>query len=187
MFSGKYMSIITVLSVVMLISCENSITTVQEITRTDTAATVSGYNIEYIRTDSARQQVLLKSPVLHRYTGKDGYQEFPEGFEVYFYDILGNQKSYIRANYGITYEKRKLMQARNDVVVKNFETQEQLNTENLVWDQRKKIIWANKFVKVTSPDKIVFGDSLIADESFRQHEILNINAIIEVEEDTLVR
>ncbi len=130
--------------------------------------------------------MVLRSPVLNRYTGKDPYQEFPEGFEVYFYDTEGNKKSSITANYGISYENRKLMQARNDVVVINYETQEQLNTENLVWDQKKKIIWANKFVKVSSPDKIVFGDSLIADESFSRREILNINAILDVEEDTTI-
>ncbi len=181
-----HISIIALLLAMVLFSCENSITSIQEITRTDTAAAVSGYNVEYVRTDSGHRQVVLRSPVLNRYTGKDAYQEFPEGFEVFFYDTLGNKKSSIRANYGITYEKRKLMQARNDVVVINYQTQEQLNTENLVWDQKKKIIWANKFVKVSSPDKIVFGDSLIADESFKKHEILNINAILEVEEDTTV-
>lgn len=178
-----YKSTLIILIVMVLFSCENSITTIQEITRTDSAASVSAYNIEYIRTDSGYRQVVLRSPVLNRYTGNDPYQEFPEGFEIYFYDTLGNKKSSIKANYGISYEKQKLMQARNDVVVRNFSTQEQLNTENLVWDQKKKIIWANKFVKVSSPDKIIFGDSLIADELFKHHEIININAIIDVEED----
>jgi hypothetical protein len=77
------------------------------------------------------------------------------------------------------------MRARNNVVVKNFETEEQLNTENLIWDQRKKQIVANTFIKITAPDRIIYGDSLRAHESFSSREIFNMKGVFEVEEDTI--
>ncbi len=178
-------SIITLFVVVMLFSCENSITTIQEITRTDTLPLVSAYNIEYERTDSGYLRVLLHSPKMERYEGKEPYTVFPDGFEITFYDTTGVPVSFIRANYGISYEKKKIMQARNDVVVKNYDTKEQLNTENLVWDQRKKTIFSNTFVKITSPDQIVYGDSLRSNESFTDRSIYHIRGELEVVDDTV--
>ncbi|NOX84632.1 MAG: LPS export ABC transporter periplasmic protein LptC [Chlorobi bacterium] len=177
-------SIVTLFVVVMLFSCENSITTIQEITRTDTLPLVTAYNIEYERTDSGYLRVLLRSSKMERFEGKEPYTVFPDGFEITFYDTTGVPVSFIRANYGISYEKKKIMQARNDVVVKNFDTQEQLNTENLVWDQKKKTIFSNTFVKITSPDKIIYGDSLRSNESFTDRSIYHIRGELEVMDDT---
>jgi hypothetical protein len=38
-------------------------------------------------------------------------------------------------------------------------------------------------VKISSPDKIVFGDSMTANESFTRREIFGIRATIEIDED----
>lgn len=174
-----------VLTMVMLFSCENSITSIQAISMTDTLPSVTAYNIEYERTDSAYRLVILNSPYMERYEGKDPYAIFPEGFKVTFYDTSGIANSFISANYGITYSKRKMMIARNNVVVKNFDTEEQLDTEDLVWDQNKKLIYANTFVKITTPDKVVYGDSLKAHESFKWRDIYHIRGELEFAEDSL--
>jgi LPS export ABC transporter protein LptC len=121
---------------------------------------------------------------MKRYNGEDPYSEFPEGFEITFYDTSGIPKSFIRANYGISYSDRKLMRARNNVVVKNFETEEQLDTENLIWDQKKQLIYSSTFVKISTPDKTVYGDSLRAHESFKWRDIYNMRGVFDyVEED----
>lgn len=166
----------------MLFSCENSIKEVQEITLQDSLPLVTAHNVVYERTDSGYLQIVLKSPLMYRYKGKDNYAIFPDGFEVTFYDTTGKPLSYIRANYGISYEKKKVMKARNDVVVLNYETEEQLNTENLVWDQKKKSIVANTFIKITTPDEVIYGDSLHAHESFKSRSIYNMRGVFEVEE-----
>jgi len=185
MIPGFIKSIIIVVGMVMLFSCENSMTTIKEITKHDTLPVVTAYNIKYERTDSGFRQVILTSPQMERFEGDDPYSVFPVGFKVTFYDTAGVANSFISANYGIRYERKKIMTARNDVVVRNFEKEEQLNTENLVWDQNKKMIYANTFVKITTPDKVIYGDSLKAHESFKNREIYNLKGVLEFEEDTL--
>ena len=160
-------------------------TTVQEITKQDTLPVVTAFDIEYERTDSGYRQVVLTSPQMERYGGDNPYSIFPVGFKVTFYDTAGIANSFISANYGISYEKKKIMRARNNVVVRNYNTEEQLDTENLVWDQRKKMIYANTFVKISTPDKVIYGDSLKAHESFRYRDIYNIRGVLEFEEDSL--
>lgn len=187
MSNKKIKSIIMVFVITMLFSCENPIAEVQEIAKFDTLPSVSAFNIEYLRTSETNKQVLLISPQMDRYTDKKNpYSEFPQGFEITFFDTLGNKTSYIRANYGIDYKNRNLLEARNDVIVKNLETGEQLNTENLIWDRKKKIIYTNTFVKITSPDKVIFGDSLWATEDFSKRRIYRIkDSFFEIEEDSL--
>lgn len=169
----------------MLFSCENSISEIQQISRQDSTPLVSAYNVVYERTDSGYLQVVLRSPEMERFEGDDQQTIFPKGFNVTFYNETGKKVSSIKADYGINYEKRKIMKARNKVVVNNFETQEQLNTENLVWDQNKKMIYANSFVKITTPDKVVYGDSMHASESFKTRDIFNMRGVFEVEDDSV--
>jgi LPS export ABC transporter protein LptC len=176
-------SIIATGVVMMLFSCENSISTIQEFAKNDTLPVLTANNIEYERTDSGYLQIVLKSPLMYKFEGKDPYIEFPEGFEVTFYNDSGIQVSFLRANYGVNYEKRKILRARNDVVVINYEKEEELRTENLVWDQKKKIIYSNTFVKIISPDKVIYGDSMWANESFSKREIIKFKADIEIEEN----
>jgi len=177
-------SITMVITVVMLFSCENSISKIKEITiQEDTLATIATYNMVYERSDSGNVRVELVSELMKRYAGDDAYSEFPYGFEITFFDKLGNRTSIITANYGITYDKRKFMNARDNVVIKNFDTHEELYTENLMWDQKKKIIKSNTFVKMVKPDKVIFGDSMWANEAFTEHVIYNIKGEFDVEEE----
>ena len=159
---------------IVLFSCENDIETIKKITADDTISGITAYDIEYVRTDSGILQVILKAPVMIKYDGKESYTEFPKGFTVYMYNPNQTKKAFISANYGINYTKRKYLKARNNVIVNNFETHEQLNTENLDWDQRKKLIYARSFVKISAPDKLIFGDSLEAKEDFSKRKIYNI-------------
>lgn len=167
----------------MFVSCENSIAVIQEITKADTLAAVTAKQVTYYRSDSGRVQMQLDAPVMNNFEGKEPKMEFPEGFEAVFFDSLMQPSSRIKANYGINYENIKMMEARNDVVVENFKTKEILNTESLYWDQRKKLIFTKAFVKITSPDKVVFGDSLNATEGFDQRTIHNIRGTLEIEEE----
>jgi len=168
-------SIILIFIGMMLFSCENNIETIKKITSEDTLIGVSAYDIKYVRTDSGRLQMTLNAPKMISYEGKVPYTEFPEGFTVFLYDKNEFKTAFITANYGIDYSSKKYLKARNDVVVKNFETKEQLNTENLDWNQKKKMIYARSFVKITAPDKLIFGDSLEATEDFSRRTIYNIH------------
>ncbi len=187
MFVKFIRSIVLAIAGMMLFSCENSLSKISEITNIeDTLAAITTYDIVYSRSDSGFVQVILSGPLMKRYVGDDEYNEFPEGFKIVFLDNDGNETSVITANYGVDYQKRKYMNARNDVVIKNYETGEELYTENLIWDKKSKLIRANTFVKLVMPDKTIFGDSMWANEEFTEHEIFNIKGEFEVQEDSLV-
>jgi LPS export ABC transporter protein LptC len=146
-------------------SCKNKLEDINAITITDTFPVETGINFEIISSDSARVQAVIKAPVYKRYKGKSPYVEMPKGINAVFYDSLMRVKTKLTSKYAIKYDKQNVMEVMNDVVVIN-EKGEQLNTEHLIWDQKKRRIYNNVFVKITSTDKVFLGDGLDADDSF---------------------
>ena len=184
MFTKLLKSVSIILLMGALFSCENSIKTVQNLTAEDTIAALSATDIHYERTDSGRLQLVLTSPLMLRYDGSAPYTEFPKGFSVKFYDTLGHPISLLKANYGIRKEKLRILQARNNVMVENLNTHEILYTENLIWNEWTKKITAPSFVKIVGPDRTIFGDSMVANESFTHRTIYGIRGVLNVKEDT---
>lgn len=173
---------LAILAGMMLFACENSLTIVKEITASDTLAAVTAHDIVYWRSDSGSVFMKLQAPLMYRTEGDEPTIEFPDGFIAFFFDSLERNTSQIKAKYGISNENTRVMTARDSVVVENFITQEKLESETLVWNQQTKRIVSPDFVKVTSPGRVVFGDSLTAAEDFSNRTIYNIRATIEVDE-----
>jgi LPS export ABC transporter protein LptC len=164
-------SIILVGSVSVFFSCENDIRKVNLLTAPDSIPVSTVKNIDLIRSVSGRVVLELTAPLLKSYEGEDPYSEFPQGLKIVFYDSLMNITSQLTAEYGISHEKQKLMEARKNVVVINNRKHEQLNTEVLTWNQNTKKIYSDKFVKITQPGKVIFGEGMQSDETFEVWEI----------------
>ena len=169
--------------VMVLFSCENSLDKVKEFIDTDTINGVLAYNVVFTRSDSGFVQAKLIAPVMHSTEGDSAILEFPQGFVVYLYEKNGIPTSKISGNYGIRYEKDEMLFAKDSVVVKNLETKETLFTETLYWDQKRKKIYTRCDVTITSPDKIIYGDSLNANESFSQRVIHGMRATLEIDDE----
>ena len=146
-------------------SCKNKIEDIKAITYLDTFPVETGKNIEIIYSDSAKIQTIIKSPYYKRYAGKNPYVEMPQGIDAVFYDSAMRVKTHLTSKYAIKYDKKNVMEVRNDVVVIN-EKGERLNTEQLIWDEKIRRIYTDVFVKITTPDKVFHGEGLDADDSF---------------------
>lgn len=168
---------------VVLFSCENSLDKVKEFIDTDTINGVLAYNVVFTRSDSGFVQAQLMAPVMHSTEGDSAILEFPKGFIAYIYEKDNEPTSKISGRYGIRYDSEDLMFARDSVVVENLDTKETLFTETLYWNQKRKKIYTRNSVKITSPDKIIYGDSLNANEDFSQRVIHGMRATLEIEDE----
>ena len=152
-------------------ACENDLRKVNLLTASDSLPVSTVKNIDLIRSVSGRVVLELTAPLLRSYEGDDPYSEFPQGLKIVFFDSLMNITSQLTAEYGISFDKQKLMEARKNVVVINNRKHEQLNTEVLTWNQNTKKIYSDKFVKITQPGKVIFGEGMQSDETFEVWEI----------------
>lgn len=164
-------------------SCKNDVQTILSLDVVDTLPEMTARDIVILYSEKAKVQIKLVSPFLVNKTEEESILFFPQGFTVFFYDSAMNLQSTITADYGISYEKKKIMEARHNVVVENLEKEETLNTEELFWDRGKQIIYSNKFVKITSGGQVITGDGLTSAEPFDEMEVSNPKGLIEITEE----
>ena len=171
------------LAVAMLMSCKNDIEVISSLTNINNLPSHTTINLETIYTDSAKIQLKVKSKLVNRFNQEEGpYLEFPKGLEVFFYDRNGIVESQLSAKYAIYHEADQLWEAKDSVVVINT-NDEILNTEQLFWDENKKLIYTSKFVSITTSNEIIYGDGMEANENFTNWKIMKPRGTFYLEND----
>ncbi len=168
----------------MLFACKNDLKEINAFSSMlDSLPHLSAKEIQFVYSEYGKPEVMLSGPTMNHFDGDDPYMVFPDGFRVEFYDSLNVVKTTLIANYGINYQNKKLMIAKGNVIVNNYDTHEILNTEELIWDQNTELIYSNKFVKITSDDGVLYGDGMESDQTFTKRRIINPTGEIIVEDD----
>jgi len=157
---------------------------IKTITKSPTYPSLSRVNTEILYSDSSHIKVRVWAAKLEKYSLiKEPYLNFPEGILVYFYDTAMNITSEISAHEAIYYEKKNLWVARNDVVVKNNKG-EQLNTEELFWEQTTHKIYSEKFTRIQSIDGVNIGDNgFEANQNFTWWRIKNYRGTVDMKDE----
>ena len=176
----RYKSIVFLLGMAVLFSCQSDLQTIDELTRIDEGPMESVFNVEMVYSDQGHTRMILNAEQMDRYEGEEPYLEMPRGLHVQFYDTLGNKTSSMSAKYAISYDDPEIFEAHNDVVVIN-EAGERLNTEQLIWDQKEETIYSDKFVKITTEDEVLYGEGFESDERFDRWKITNPRGTFQAE------
>jgi LPS export ABC transporter protein LptC len=158
-------------------SCENDMAKVKLLSNKGAVPVESASNVKILYSDSAKLQTEITASEMYHFTTDSSYIEMPLGLKAIVYDDQGGVKSRISADYGINYEHEQRMEVRKNVVVIN-EKGDQLNTEQLVWDQKEAKLRSKEFVKITTKDEIIFGTGLEANEDFTKYTIFNIKGTL---------
>ena len=177
------LSIVVVLSTSMLFSCENEMSAVIKLSTKDSIPDISITNVSVMESEMGRITLELTAPKMISYQKLEAYTKFPKGLRIVFYDSIMHPKSEITANYGISWDAKRTMEARGNVIVRNFQKHEQLNTESLFYDQIAKKVSTNDFVKITTPDRLILGKGMESDELFDNWVIRDVSSTIYVEEN----
>ncbi len=174
--------VITVfLGIVMLCSCKNDIDIINTFTEIHNLPTQSVRNLETIYTDSGKIQIKLLAPELRRFSNvEEPYIEFPTGIKVVFYDHNQKPESQLTAKYAIYFEANELWEARDSVIAVN-NLGDTLNTELLFWDEKKELIYTDKFVKITTENEVIWGEGLEANQEFTDWKIKNVKGTIYID------
>jgi LPS export ABC transporter protein LptC len=176
-------SIVAVFLATMFFSCENDMMAVVKLSSKDSIPDVTIYNVHVKQSEMGKMTLELIAPKMITYQKSDAYTEFPEGLKMIFFDSIMQPKSELTANYGISWDSRRTMEARGNVVIKNFQKREQLNTESLLYNRNLKKVSTDEFVKITQPDKIIMGKGMESDELFGNWVIRNVSGTIYVDEN----
>lgn len=166
----------------LVFACANDLEEINRVTSRENlpAQTILGNDITY--TDSTVIQFNIKAGRIDRFPGEEPRDEFSEGVAVVSYHPDGSVKSRINAENATYFPEKKIMIARDSVTLLNDEGKK-LNTELLTWDESLGKIYTDKFVRITTPTEILFGDGLDAEQDFSRYEIKNIKGRIKVNDN----
>ncbi len=175
-FHYKHIKTIVVffITVVLFFSCSNDIAVINQIFKNEAIPDEISKNIHLYISQEALVTHEFKTPLLHTYHGENPRQECPNGIEIITYKNGKTKVSKLTALYGINRENENIMEAKRNVVITNFETGEIIETEHLIWDVQKKLIYSNTQIKQTKADGSVYiGQKFESDESLSKYTIYN--------------
>lgn len=181
-----YKSIVALVGATMLLSCENNIKEVESLTAKETRPEIYGENVEFVFTDSTRiQYKAFAIEFLQVKNEEEEYNEFPKGGNVVYFNDDGTKAWTIRSNYAKNLVKDKLWELRNDVVAVSDDGKT-INSELMYWDQEKKEIYSDQYVRITKKDgQMLEGNSFRADDKLNQITLSQVSGEVFLEDKNM--
>ena len=177
----KIISIVTVLTVAMFFSCNNSYNEVQKIGISENEPIGIAEHINLKHTDSGRVTANLLSAKMLDFSNRDfPYFEFTEGVTLYLFDDE-NKKSTVVSDYAITYDKTNLIDLQGNVKIIT-QTNDTLFAEQLYYDQKKQWLYTNKPVTFRTGLDIIHGNGFDSNSKFNNAEVLEVTGYITLDE-----
>ncbi|QPH37805.1 hypothetical protein [Pedobacter endophyticus] len=129
--------------------------------------------VEIIYSDSALVKAKGYAPILDKVTPSNGsiYQEMPKGVKIDFFDEKGNINGDLVCDYAIRKDAELKTEFRKNVVVKSAKG-DTFSSEELIWDEQKKIFYSNQRVYVKGVDgNLGDGINFRAPQDFSTYEM----------------
>ena len=162
------------------LSCENSPQEVAEAIEQSENAVETTKEVDILYSEKAHVKVRLTAPELYRYKVDTPYLEFPKGIKLLFFDDSLQVTGTLTANYAIRRERAQKTILKDNVVWKNAKKNEQLDTEELIWNEQTHKITSDKFVKITTDTESLTGQGFEADQDFSHYKIKKITGTFRV-------
>ncbi|MCE2846070.1 MAG: LPS export ABC transporter periplasmic protein LptC [Sphingobacteriales bacterium] len=127
--------------------------------------------------DSGKVTVRVNAPVYEKIRKEQVFTRLPEGIRIEFFDENLRVESQLTAGWALHRENERVWEARKDVVVVN-QKGERLDTQHLIWDERKELLTSEEDVKITTAEEVIFGKGFEADQDFSRYRIFNVRGRI---------
>jgi LPS export ABC transporter protein LptC len=167
-------------------SCKNDIQKIHQTIDKSALNTerADSVTILYSKEGHTKAQLFAKT-FNHVQDAKPAYIEMKNGLRVLFYDDSLNTQSTLHAKYGRYFEVSGNVLVRDSVVVYNIK-KEQLKTEELIWNEKIQKFYTDKFVTITTPTQIIYGDGLESNQNFSDYTILKVKGVFGVNKSTIL-
>ena len=140
-------------------------------------------DINTMMTDSGKLILRLRAPDQLQF--KNGNKSWPSGLILEYYSTPERPAFTFRSNLADFNAKGNLYKGEGNVIVKNLETGDQLNTELLFWSPGEEKFYTDNFVTIISEGEVHTGKGLSANQDFSSYKILEPAGTIQIEEDKI--
>jgi hypothetical protein len=165
-------------------SCENDLESIRKFGHYEEIPTEVAQDVEMMYSDSFQVRVIVRTPKLIRYGGARPREEFKGGLVV---DFIGDNlqlssqltaKQAVKKTITVKDEKgrniREPVVVIQDSVVLEGANGELLFTDELVWFETAGKLSTDKWVKIVTEDKNIFGFGFESDKEFKNWKIRSV-------------
>ena len=165
----------------ILFSCTNDLDDIKKVTFDPKAPDEVSTNLKMFFTDSGYAKVRIYANLTEKYSNPEKVTKLKDGLRVDFYDEAGEIVSTLTSLYGEIKDGDGNMVARDSVELYNYEKDQRLKTEELIWSQKDSLIYSDKSVVVTSPDGVVYGDGIETKQDFSNYTFIKPRGTFKME------
>lgn len=156
--------------VCLLAACENDMNEVNRLTKSNQPQFDYAEEIEILYSEDGMVKARINAPELVKNTIGKPFTEFSKGVRVEILNAAKEPITLLTANYGKRYDKSEETIVQNEVIVTN-KTGEMLETEELTRNDKTGELYTDAFVKITTPNEVIYGMGLKANEDFSWYRI----------------
>ncbi len=158
-------------------SCQNSQEKLRKFALNPDMKKETGKDVTVLYSDSGKVTARIMAPTMLRDLTDKPVTEMPDGIEAIFYDRNGEISSKLTANRAINYTATGTMEAYGNVIVIN-ELGDTLRTEKLIWLEQEDKVYTDQFVRINTPEEVIYGDGFESNQRFTRYRILNIRGTV---------
>lgn len=149
----------------------------------DSAAVMKSYNVITLISDSGITKYRVQSPEWLVYDHlKRPCWVFPKGLHLEQFDESLYVHSEVQSNYAIYYVDDDIWELSDSVKAKNVDN-EYFETNKLIVEERKDLIYTDQFVKITQKERIITGYGMRANQNLTRYTIEKTQGIIPLDDD----
>lgn len=151
----------------LVCSCGGTPVDTGEGSKSTNLPTQVSHNHTIMQSQDGVRNYRMQTPLLEKYDeAEEPYLEFREGIKVESFGKSDSIESTMVADYARYDITKELWEARGNVIARNIKDDKTLYTEQLFWDEKKKIIYTNLPAKVVDRGHVNKGIGFEADEKF---------------------
>ena len=109
------------------------------------------------------------------------YWAFEKGVYLEKFDTLLHIDASIKADTAYYYDKKKLWELKGNVQILS-QRGDKFETEQLYWDEKKKTVYSDKFIKIEQEDKTITGYGFESNQELTDYVIKNTTGSFIIED-----
>ena len=168
---------------VVLIACTNDPNLVQEFVSNKEQAIEQIKGAELLHTENGKIKVRIIAGIIERFQNMQPQLVFSNGLEVIFYNDSGGVESVLKAQSAEVNEINNVMTALDNVILTSS-SGKKLETEELIWDEKKNKIYTDKKVIITTGKEVIEGEGFESNPDFSEYLISKIHGTFNFETPT---
>tara|TARA_B100000963_G_C22466832_1_gene598265 strand:+ start:33 stop:641 length:609 start_codon:yes stop_codon:yes gene_type:complete len=165
----------------VIFSCQTNPQKMEALVKDLEEPVVISEDVEWFYTKNGLASHRLTSPKVLRFEGQKEYIEFPLGLEVFSFNVHGEEEAFMKSDYAIKHLEDKTIEAKGGVLLENIKG-EKLETEFLVWDEKRGQIFTEALVKITKQGQLIIGEGFESNTSFSKYTLKNSRGIINLDQ-----